>query len=220
MKRILVLLLVLCLMSSCTSWERKPNNIGIASPFILPDSTPYTGSIEPIIKIHNYYMISKDRYIFSSGTGFIIERNKKRYLVTAYHVLDGVMISEFFTKDNKHLSLELGKIYLIEYLDAIIIELKSCSAKVIPLKMGKYKQDGQITTWGFPNGEKLEKHKGINYGSQIESTAIVKSGMSGGPVIDENGDVIGIISAKSINNGPVKSLFSRLEDIFYKLDHK
>jgi len=178
------------------------------------------GITKPIIKIHNYILVSKGKYNLTGGTGFIIERNKKRFMVTAYHVLDGVLLSEYFTYDHKPILMEFGKIYLIPHLDAAILELKYCSASFIPLKLGKYKQDGRIKTVGFPNGDKLSEYYGFNYRSMVETDAFVEYGMSGGPVLDDEGNVIGIISAKKFGDRNVKGQFSRLEDIFYRLDHK
>lgn len=215
----MVLCLFLCLLFGCSPKIPDYRSIMISN-MRFPEDILYVGATEPIIRINSYEMISEDREVFSSGTGFIIERNKKRFLVTAYHVIQGSTRIQYFTHDYKKLSIELGKVYLIPNMDSVVAELIFCSATVKPLKMGKYIQDGTVTTSGFPHGGEFKQYKGINFVSRIESTAIVEVGMSGGPVFDQDGNVIGIISAKTLGGGPIKSLFSRLEDVFDGLDHK
>jgi hypothetical protein len=219
MKKILMLCVIWYLLLGCSPILPKPYSIRHSS-IILPKYVPYTGVTKPVIKINNYILVSEGRYSFTSGTGFVMERNNRKFLVTAHHVLDGVYVSEFFTYDHKPLELELGKVYIVPHLDGVVIELVSCSASLTPLKMGTYKQDGRTKVMGFAQGESLRESYGFNYSSPIESTAEVDFGMSGGPVLDENGGVIGIISKKDLCPGPIKSHFSRLEDIFYRIDHK
>ena len=86
--------------------------------------------------------------------------------------------------------------------------------------MGTYQQDGKIRTTGFPAGKEYKEYEGMNYYSPVHTTAKAEGGMSGGPVLNDKNEVVGVVSAMVIGGGEVKSVFSRLEDAFARFDHK
>jgi len=220
MQKILSAVLVLFLLVGCSPLSPEPHRLRAVSPEDLPTREPFTGTTNPIIKIRSYDWVTESGMQYSSGTGFVIERNKHTYLVTAFHVVDSSLILEFLTYDNKHLDIKFGRMAVIPHLDVAIFEINKCSATIKPLTMGPYKQGGSIRATGYPAGETYKEYEGISHSSPIHSTATVESGMSGGPVFDTENRVIGVVSAMIQGGVDVKSVFSRLEDAFARYDHK
>lgn len=193
----------------------------------LPSQVPYgkeayKGDINPIIRIRAISMNGEDRKTYSSGSGFFITRKNKTYIMTAYHVLSDGFIFEFLDDEKRYLDVQMGRIFLFPSLDAALVELKSCSAKFTPLRMGKdTRLFDKVFSVGFPQGitGKMET-EGVVLRSQLEASTLVQPGMSGGPLLNENNEVVGINSLKNISGGKVGGIFSDVNDVFYLFERE
>ena len=140
----------------------------------------------------------------SKGSGVILKKDGSRYLVlTAKHVVAREDKYQIITPDNKnfpldystvkkHPSLDLATIGFEtdqEYATAAIGDGESINAEV------------PVFIAGFPGGAQYEFTKGKTLGKvappfsdgyAIVYTNSTKAGMSGGPVLDESGKLVGI----------------------------
>jgi S1-C subfamily serine protease len=215
-----LLLLVVCLFSfGCSSVEFKgvktPPTMKIANP---ADSEAYKGETKPIFRIRAYEYMTEGAARYGSGTAFLVKHNDKLFMVTAFHVVDSSIIIQFYTHDRKPVQVKINDVFFLRHLDTALFEVAEISVKTTPYKLGKYRQGEKVTASGFPAAGDLENHEGVNYNSPVHTTATMKQGMSGGPVTDAEGNVIGINSAMVLSHPEIKGVFSRLEDVFYRVD--
>ena len=214
MRKIMVVVLFLFCLSGCTGSFVEAPTIKISPP----RTEAFTGVTKPILRVRSYSWVGEHTSAYSSGTAFVIMRNKTLYLVTAYHVVSDSTVVEFLTHDNKPILVNISKVFLLSNMDAALMQIESISAKIEPLKLGVYKQGGKVKAIGYPKEGDYTEKEGHNYSTKVYTTAKLELGMSGGPVLDDEGNVIGINSAKVINDHTVKGIFSRLEDVFSRLD--
>lgn len=158
-----------------------------------------------------YKIISNIDNVYSYGSCFFINWNNKKYIITAYHVVDdnGKIILKD-SKDNLIEDIKFGKKQYKNNLDVAIFE-------IISYKNDYYffdiKTNNNIKLLGFPNGKTLK----INNGKieTFETNGEIIEGMSGGVVVDEAGKAIGVISARF--EGKVGGLFINLEESLIKI---
>ena len=137
----------------------------------------------------------------SVGTAFFIDNNK---IVTAYHVINGAHSAKIKTHNGEILSVK--KVLAYDTVRDISILETDCNsvhtAKVssevktgdIVYALGSTKGYTGTFTQGTVSCEKRilsELDNGVEY---IQFTAPVSEGNSGGPVLDEYGNVIGIVA--------------------------
>lgn len=153
----------------------------------------------------------------STGTGFIYKKGlKKAYILTNEHVIDGITIKVINSNKEETTAKVLGK---DERLDIAVLEIDSKYAlNEIPLGNSKQIEVGEeIFVIGSPLSEKYygTVTKGIISGKNrvvptdednqeetlydgIQFDAAVNPGSSGGPLLNMNGEVIGICTMKFI----------------------
>ena len=138
------------------------------------------------------------------GSGFVIGKNGE--IATNYHVIEGASsaLVKFVNREEK---------YTVEYIvqkstkyDLAIIKI---SAKLTPLSLGDDELasvGNRIYAIGNPEGLEGTVSEGIISGFRkvdedfrlMQITAPISPGSSGGPVVNQNGQVIGIASASII----------------------
>ena len=152
-----------------------------------------------------FYMrvLREDGTLKTVGSGFLLGRGKA---LTAFHVVDGGISYEavfddgFTVKDLKILkssndmdlallSMNAGKREGLELASSEVRHGQKVFALGYPMKETK------IITEGLINTPKAE----INGQSRILTSAQVASGMSGGPLLDRYGSVVGLISGSLRN---------------------
>jgi len=133
------------------------------------------------------------------GSGFFISQNGD--VITNYHVLQGASSAEIKTADEK--------IYPITYIvagdeqnDVIRLSVNISSQYVYPLSLSKTIPEvgERIIVYGSPLGLENTVSDGIvsairdipDYGRIIQITAPISPGSSGSPVLNMQGEVIGI----------------------------
>ena len=133
------------------------------------------------------------------GTGFFIDSNGTG--ITNYHVLQGAKFAKIF--------LQSGKSYEIKYTegddkfhDIIRFKTGALKTKYINIASRTCHLGENVFTVGSPIGLSFTAANGIissvrddsNLGNIIQTTAPISHGCSGSPLINEKGDVIGIMS--------------------------
>jgi serine protease Do len=159
------------------------------------------------------------------ATGFLLDG--KGYILTNAHVAN--KMKTIYVENSKGQYFTATAIYTDKNTDLAILKIVDSSFKTVlnlPYSFKKTNADlgEQLFTLGFPRNEIVygEGYLSAKTGNDGDSTAYqlsvtVSPGNSGGPVLNKNGEVIGIITSKSSNDdGAVyaaksKSIFEVLE---------
>jgi S1-C subfamily serine protease len=167
------------------------------SEFIIPKSTSYVSSLSQSI---NSAVTIKTKDGF--GSGFIISNDG--YIITNYHVVSNSSDLKVILNDKTEYKAEIiqkTKIYDLALLKIDAINL-------IPFNISPSKEvqiASEIYAVGTPSAEDLSQTvskgiisgiRNINDSKLIQTDASINSGNSGGPLINKNGEVIGVVSAK------------------------
>ena len=139
-----------------------------------------------------------------SGTGFVVAANG--YIATCAHVVDGARRIEVTVGSKMY---EAKVVVSKPGLDLAIIKIDADNLKVSHLGNSDNVQLTQkVRAFGFPLssmlGTGLKSAAGEvggvvmhpKHGKQIQTDAPVNPGNSGGPMVNENGQVIGVVSSK------------------------
>jgi hypothetical protein len=141
----------------------------------------------------------------SQGSGFFISQNGD--IITNYHVLRGANSAEVKTSD--------GRVHPITYIiakdeqnDIVRLSVDISSKYVHPLSLSENIPEigEKIIVYGSPLGLENTVSDGIvssvreifDYGKIIQITAPISPGSSGSPVLNMNGEVIGVASFQMI----------------------
>lgn len=145
--------------------------------------------------------MDKEGRELGSGSGFVI--SKDGIIVTNFHVLESAYQVEVKIADN-----ELKDVYLIKSdpsLDIAILKVSSDNLSSLPIGNSDNLINGQVIVvignpWGFERSVSSGIISGIRSRDDIkviQMTAPVSPGSSGGPVLNEYGEVIGITTLAS-----------------------
>jgi len=139
------------------------------------------------------------------GSGFFINQNGD--VITNYHVIQGASSAEIKTADEKTYPIT----YIVavdEQNDLIRLSVNIPSKSVYPLSLNKTIPEvgERIIVYGSPLGLENTVSDGIvsairdipDYGRIIQITAPISPGSSGSPVLNMNGEVIGIATFQMI----------------------
>lgn len=198
---------------SATTYD-MPKLDGVA-PEISDEANPIPDIVEQVsdgvVGIINYVYDSQyGEYVEQgSGSGFVISSDG--YILTNQHVVDGAdKVSVMFVNGEEYDAAVIGSDSTSD-LAALKVELTGLAAMKIGdsdgLRVGEF-----VITIGDPTGRELAgtttfgiisaTARSINIDGQtnsyIQTDAAVNPGNSGGPLINMNGEVIGVTSAKTV----------------------
>ena len=138
----------------------------------------------------------------ASGTGFFVSRNG--HIITNHHVIDGCKAVKANFKGSE---IEAIILAIDKTNDLAILQAKITPKKVFSVSNEDVSLLEDIIVAGFPLGKRvsatIKTHKGSvtalaglgdNY-SNFQTDATINVGNSGGPVIDQKGNVVGVAVA-------------------------
>jgi len=138
------------------------------------------------------------------GTGFAISSNG--YILTNFHVIDGA--DSLYIQNSKGVSFKVKKFYIDPGNDIAILKVTDSSFEnlgMVPYSL-KEKSAGigeAVYTLGYPKDDAVlgdgyvSSKTGINGDTLAYQVAIpVNPGNSGGPLLDNNGNIVGVINGK------------------------
>lgn len=139
------------------------------------------------------------------GTGFLID--SKGYMVTNAHVIQNA--KNIAVQNNKGKDLDVEVVYTDADRDIAILKITDTSFKAAPVPYSIKHTGAEIAepvfTLGFPRNDMvygegyLAARTGFNGDTLTCQIAIAANpGNSGGPILNHNGEVIGILSARQI----------------------
>jgi S1-C subfamily serine protease len=142
-------------------------------------------------------------YNVASGSGFYV--SDEGHIITNHHVIDGCKVIRAHIKGE-----ELGAVKIAEdqVNDLALLKISETPAHIFPLSNSSPFPLQDIIVAGYPFGEDISNTikftKGIvsslagigNNFSEMQIDAALQPGNSGGPIIDEKGNIIGVAVAK------------------------
>ncbi|MDC0529903.1 serine protease [Pelagibacteraceae bacterium] len=144
-------------------------------------------------------MANKPKNTIQSGSGFFI--NNKGYFITNNHVINGCRQSKITFKE---VSMNAEIIAKDQTLDLALLKANVRPENYLNLSDDPPEKLQRIYVAGYPFGkglsDDLKLTQGIissvkGYGdnsNQIQIDAAINSGNSGGPIVDEDGDLVGV----------------------------
>ncbi len=186
--------------------------IGLALAFILSSCSSNTTSVEETSKVltaEDIYalaspstveIIASNSNFSSTGTGFFDDINGT--VITNYHVIDGAKEAKIKTYDGKEYKV-LQILGYDEKVDIAILSTSCTSSTPLaknpsPVATGQkvYALGSSLGLTGtFSEGIVSTASRDVDGTKYIQITAPISHGNSGGPLLDENGKVVGITTA-------------------------
>ncbi|WP_236683340.1 S1 family peptidase [Demequina sediminicola] len=157
----------------------------------------------------------------STGTGFALDAFT---LVTNRHVIDNANSVEVSTHDGRIIEVSAASVTTVA--DIAIVTTDTSLGGAFAARAEQDPEEGDaITVVGYPNGGRLTTTTGVvlggakdpiggAVGTVLATSAVVEPGSSGSPVLNESGQVVGVVYAKNDANQsfivPVSTLNSLL----------
>ena len=161
-----------------------------------------TGSIRKIFcspKKYDSQDSAGSKKVKSSGSGFFI--NNKGYFITNNHVIDGCSQSKITFKEK---TINADLIATDQSLDLALLKVKVKPKNFLNLSSDPPEKLQKIYVAGYPFGKGLSDDLKFTQGiissvkgfadnsNQIQIDAAINSGNSGGPIVNEDGDLIAV----------------------------
>ncbi len=128
------------------------------------------------------------------GTGFYVHNN---ILATNYHVIEGA--NKIFVMADKENAIEIEWIINYDELTDVALLFIPRMGQPLPIKVSNLAYGAELTSSGYPLGGERYTLKAIFTGWEhfdrtlyLKLHAIIIPGMSGGPVLDRNGNVVAL----------------------------
>jgi S1-C subfamily serine protease len=187
-KNILKLLPVLFLISTISSYSQ--NAVEIAKK-----TFPSTVSI---------VALDKSKQPISLGSGFVVDKGK---VITNVHVMKGAVYGEIIEDQTKKTHKIVGYLAIDKINDLILLSVPTLEVDKLALSEKTPEIGEKIYAIGNPKGLSGTISEGIVSGIRkienndlIQITAPISPGSSGGPIINNNGEVIAV-SVASLTSG-------------------
>ena len=221
----IILCIVIVILAGCgdegnTTKGLQPLTGDLLSPVALAESFHATPLASKVLKSTVYITVSNSKES-SDGSGFVCRPN---LIATAYHIID----SAYSSKTPTYIKVQSvlgGEFYSATEIVAINVDrdiailrvplftqpalslANSNSAYVGQLVLACGNPDGYIGTYSFGiiSGFRFDVGPLLK-GRSIQITASISAGSSGGPVCDEKGQVIGIVSLSDVDGNDLNFL--------------
>jgi len=140
-----------------------------------------------------------------TGTGFAIDPFT---IITNRHVLEGAATLELSTFDGRDIPVQLSDVIMSDDADIAIIRVNDTLSAYVTSRRGQLYQNEPVSVIGFPEGGQMTITEGHilglthdtasqNMGSVILTDAQVLPGSSGSPLLDADGNLIGVVYART-----------------------
>lgn len=224
--RLALPLLALLLLSSCGYLPSMPEPLGPTpqgtstsqhEELIREDDSPdgFQSAQRIAVRVRNVGCQS-----LSTGSGFALDENT---LVTNKHVIEDSSELQLETYDGRDVAVAAST--MASFSDLALVTTADKLPQVAPIAKKDPKIDDVITVIGFPKGGALTKSTGriisteddplgVNLGEVFYTSAPVEPGSSGSAVLNVDGELVGVIYAKSGSGSlfvPVSTLHELLE---------
>ena len=177
---------------------KQPNNVAQLVNTVLAIKPRAATSVEPTPSPQ-----TAETYNVASGTGFYV--SEAGHIITNHHVIDGCKDIKVHSKGEVLTTLKIAD---DRQNDLALLKVSHKPSHVFPLSGDSPYPLQDIVVAGFPFGDRVSSSlkftKGIvsslsgignNY-SEIQIDAALQPGNSGGPIIDEYGNIIAVAVAK------------------------
>jgi len=152
-------------------------------------------ALPSVVKIVTYDITGAKR---SQGTGFFITPRK---ILTNAHVVQKAYSAEVFAEENYYDRITV--LHIDEEVDLALIQVEAKNEKPLLLSTSTELKPGQrIMTIGNPLGLEKTLSDGLisavrtsDSFQMVQITAPISPGSSGGPLLSEDGHVVGVVSA-------------------------
>ena len=153
--------------------------------------------------------IDSDKIVAAgSGSGFFISENGNT--ITNYHVIEGCELNKVYYNGNQ---FKANVVAVDKVNDIAILKTDIIPDRVLPISNDDVSLLEDVVVAGYPLGKQvssaIKTHKGVvtalagvgdNY-SNFQTDASINQGNSGGPILDQKGNVVGIAVATWIEEG-------------------
>ncbi|WP_261842270.1 S1 family peptidase [Aliamphritea ceti] len=184
----------------------------------------------PLVTTDNVLSLLDGVQPVGTGTGFFM--NKTGQILTASHVINGCLLTQIKHEDKTY-NTKLAAQSRI--LDTALLEITNDDFQA-PEAYARISTDGNVTlgtqvfTTGYPLSSVLSAQANLTLGNisslgglkgaigAFQYSAPIQSGSSGGPIVDYNGQLIGLVTS-TINEDKVKSAGATTQNINFGLSN-
>ena len=172
------------------------------------------------------YLFSSQSFSIGLGTGFYISPDG--YLITNYHVIAGAKSIGIYNQMDQISEARVVRTDINN--DLALLKVEGEKFTFLPIARSSNVQKGEkVFTIGFPNtnlqGMEAKVTEGIisslsgiqGQPSEFQISVPVQPGNSGGPLIDEKGNVIGIVVAKLAASAALRASGTLPENVNYAI---
>ena len=188
-----------CLLLAFSGCASHPESIGEAPWHLKTLLAPVR---QAVVTVVNYDVFGQ---VSSVGSGFFI--TKGGVLLTNHHVLEGAYSADVHTADGDRFPVTTV-ISASQLVDLVKVRVDIPDDKVFPIRTATEKPAvaDRVFVVGSPMGLDQTVSEGIvsairdmpTGGSVLQLTAPISQGSSGGPVFNQQGDVVGVVTFQSM----------------------
>jgi Trypsin-like peptidase domain len=190
---------------SINEGEQNQDNIYV-DKIALVEALPEGANIQKIVS-YSTPSVVKIENNSGSGTGFII--SETGLILTNKHVVSGDKSATVTLYDGTKIEAKILKKDKVADIALLKIDVSSSKMKALPVCYAQYPSVGEeVVVIGNPLSLNTTVTRGIVSGlrqdenqSLIQTDAPVNPGNSGGPLLNQRGEVLGIVSAKMSGMG-------------------
>lgn len=181
---------------ACITLFNVVDTIAAESPQPLTAEAVYRSASPAVLQVSTY---GKNNVPLATGSAFLIGSNR---VATCFHVLEGCSKARLqFIDDNQYLET-LGVRYQDQKADVVILEVAPSDKPYLQIASETPNIGSAVYTIGNPRGLSGSLSAGIVSGKReirgvhnIQITAAISPGNSGGPLLNDQAEVVGVVKS-------------------------